>query len=264
MATRGSWIITGASSGFGRQLTERVLEQGGRVAAMSRNIDGLAALAEVHRGRLHRIVVDVRDVNSVKSGMHAAADALGHADVLVNNAGRGLFAGVEEASEEELLDVFETNVFGVVRVLRGALPLLRKSKRARVFQVSSAVGHASMPFAGLYAATKHAVEALSEALSGELASSGIEVCIVEPGYFATNFASSMAIGASLPHYEKERAATLQQWGAMPPGDARLVVDRILELADGGSMPARIAIGADALPWIESSLQRRLAQVRSRP
>jgi NAD(P)-dependent dehydrogenase (short-subunit alcohol dehydrogenase family) len=256
------WLITGASSGFGRLLAERVLERGARVAALARTIEPLHALAQRYPGRLECLSVDVRDQASVDAGVAAVSAAFGSIDVLVNNARRGLFAAVEEVSDETLRDIFETNVFGVVRLVRAAAPHLRRSGGGRIIQLSSAVGHATMPFAGLYAATKHAVEALSESLAGEMAPSGIKVSIVEPGYFATNFATSMAFSTPIAHCDGVRTAVMAQWNAMLPGDPAVVVQRILALADAAEPPLRSAVGADALPWIEGSLEQRLQQMRA--
>lgn len=256
----GVWLITGASSGFGRLLAERVARSGGRVAALSRNTAPLAELAAAYPGRLKSFAVDVRDPAAVDAGVSAAVEAFGAIDVLVNNAGRGLFAAVEEVSEEALLDVFDTNVFGMVRMLRATLPHLRRSARGRVIQVSSAVGHATMPCAGIYAATKHAVEALSESLAGELAGSGIRVCIVEPGYFATGFATSMSFATAMPEYEAARVEVMARWNAMAPADPSLVVERIVQLVEADEMPLRVPVGADAGPWMASSLRQRLDQI----
>jgi NADP-dependent 3-hydroxy acid dehydrogenase YdfG len=257
-----TWLITGASSGFGRLLAERVLARGERVAALARNIEPLRELARQYPDRLKCLSVDVREQASVDAGVAASFAAFRSIDVLVNNAGRGLFCAVEEASEATLRDIFETNVFGVVRLVRAALPHLRKSKRGRIIQISSAVGHACMPMAGLYAATKHAIEALSESLAGELASTGIKVAIVEPGYFATNFATSMVFSTPMPQYDGVRSAGMAQFGNMIPSNPELVVQAILALADADNPSLRTAVGDDALPWMESSLEQRLQQFRA--
>jgi NAD(P)-dependent dehydrogenase (short-subunit alcohol dehydrogenase family) len=257
-----SWLITGASSGFGRLLAEHALARGARVAALARTVEPLRELAQRYPDRLKCLPVDVRDDASVNAGVAASFAAFGSIDVLVNNAGRGLFCAVEEASDATLRDVFETNVFGVVRLVRAALPHLRRSKRGRIIQMSSAVGHATMPMFGLYAATKHAVEALSESLAGELVPTGIKVAIVEPGYFATNFATSMEFSAPIAVYDGVRSAVMSQFTSMVPGDPEVVVQRILALVDAEDPPLRTAVGSDALPWIQSSLEQRLMQIRA--
>lgn len=256
------WLITGASSGFGRLLAERALARGARVAALARTVEPLRELAQRYPDRLKCLSVDVRDDASVNAGVAASFAAFGSIDVLVNNAGRGLFCAVEEASDATLRDIFETNVFGVVRLVRAALPHLRRSKRGRIIQMSSAVGHTTMPMAGLYAATKHAVEALSESLAGELAPTGIKVAIMEPGYFATNFAASMEFSAPMAVYDSVRSAVMSQFTSMVPGDPGEVVQSILALVDGDDPPLRTAVGSDALPWIQHSLEQRLMQIRA--
>jgi NAD(P)-dependent dehydrogenase (short-subunit alcohol dehydrogenase family) len=256
-----AWLITGASSGFGLMLAERVLEHGGRVVALARNVAPLGDLERRHPGRLLCLAVDVRDHGAIDAGVATAVAAFGSVDVLVNNAGRGLFSALEEVSETALRDLFETNVFGVVRLVRATLPHLRRSARGRVIQISSAVGHATMPMGGLYAATKHAVEALSESLAGELAGTGVRVVIVEPGYFATNFAASMQFSAPLSPYDEVRKAVLAQFNSMPAGDPRLVVQRILDVVAAEDPPLRTAVGEDATHWILGSLEQRMAQVR---
>ncbi|MFM7459724.1 MAG: SDR family oxidoreductase [Burkholderiales bacterium] len=256
------WLITGASSGFGRLLAERALARGARVAALARTVEPLRELALRYPEHLKCLSVDVRDEASVNAGVAAVVAAFGGIDILINNAGRGLFCALEEASEATLRDVFETNVFGVVRLVRAALPHLRQSRRGRIIQMSSAVGHATMPMVGVYAATKHAVEALSESLAGELASTGIKVAIMEPGYFATNFAASMEFSAPMAVYDSVRSAVMPQFTSMVPGDPGEVVQSILALVDADDPPLRTAVGSDALPWIQHSLEQRLMQIRA--
>ncbi|MFM8820964.1 MAG: SDR family oxidoreductase [Phenylobacterium sp.] len=256
-----TWLITGASSGFGLMLTEAVLARGERVAALARTVSSLRGLEQRHPGRLLCLSADVRDRSSTDNAVAATGAAFGRIDVLVNNAGRGMFSAIEETSDDRLQDLFETNVFGVVRLVRAALPHLRNSHQGRVIQLSSAVGHATMPMGGLYAATKHAVEAISEALAGELAGTRVRVVIVEPGYFATNFATSMEFSAPLSNYGVVRDAVLAQFNDMPAGDPQEVVERILALADTENPPLRAAVGEDAVAWILSSLEQRSAQVR---
>ena len=175
------WLITGASSGFGRGVLERILAGGDRAVAVARTTGSLDALAGRYVGQLLVLRSDVRISADVDAAVAKAIERFGRIDILLNNAGHGLFGGIEEVTEADLQTVFETNVFGAMRLVRAVLPVMRAQGSGHIINISSAVGHASWPFGGAYAATKHALEALSEALQAEVAPLGIRVTVINPG-----------------------------------------------------------------------------------
>ena len=257
-----SWFITGASKGFGRDLALRALRAGNRVVGVARTTAALESLRAEFPDAFIGLTADVRDLAASSAALAEAERRLGGVDVLVNNAGRGIFGALEGTDPQTLLDLFQLNVVAPCHLIREALPLLRKSKQPRIVNLSSAVGHATMPFGGMYSATKHALEAISEALAGELAGQGIPVVIVEPGYFATEFANSMEWLPKLPHYEETRDAVASQFRAMKPGDPAAVVEAIWAAVSATTPPRRVPVGADAVPWIRQSLQARLQEIES--
>ena len=181
------WLITGASTGLGRVLAEQVLAGGGQVAATARKPEQLALLREKYGQNVFTQALDVTDEASVEDAVAAIEQHFGRIDVLVNNAGYGLVGAVEEAAEADIRQVFETNVFGLLRVTRAVLPGMRARRAGHILNLSSIGGLIASPGLGYYNATKFAVEALSESLTGELKPLGIRVTVVEPGPFRTDF-----------------------------------------------------------------------------
>jgi NAD(P)-dependent dehydrogenase (short-subunit alcohol dehydrogenase family) len=182
-----TWFITGASRGFGRIWAQAALKRGDRVTATARKLADVADLAERFGETVLPLALDVTDSAQVQQAVHQAYAHFGRLDVLVNNAGASLFAATEEASDEQIRGLFDANYFGMVRVLRAALPLLRKQGSGHILGVSSGLGIASLPMIGFYAATKWAVEALHESLAQEVKSFGIKVPLLEPDAYATDF-----------------------------------------------------------------------------
>ncbi|MCA6232005.1 MAG: SDR family oxidoreductase [Phenylobacterium sp.] len=254
------WFITGASSGFGRGVLERILDNGHRAVAMARNTGPLDALAKRHVDRLLVLTADVRVTADVEAAVAKAEQRFGRIDILLNNAGHGLFGGIEEVTEADLQNVFETNVFGAMRLVRAVLPVMRAQGSGHIINISSAVGHASWPFGGAYAATKHAIEALSEALQAEVAPLGIRVTVINPGYFGTGFAGSMPMAMANPAYQAMRDQVLSGFGAMAAGNPDKVVDAILDAARDAGAPFRHFVGDDGKAWARESLSARLQAV----
>ena len=185
-----TWFITGASRGFGRIWAEAALQRGDRVTATARKLADVADLAERFGDTVLPLALDVTDSAQVQQAVHQAYAHFGRLDVLVNNAGYSLFAATEEASDEQIRGLFDANYFGMVRVLRAALPLLRKQGSGHILGVSSGLGIAALPMIGFYSATKWAVEALHESLAPEVKAFGLKVTLVEPGAYATDFGKS--------------------------------------------------------------------------
>ena len=181
------WFITGASRGLGAEIARQALECGDSVSVTARDVRGVMARFEQYGSRVPMSELDVTKEEEVDRAVAATLDRFGRIDVLMNNAGRGLIGAVEEADAKEVLAAFDTNVFGMLAVARGVLPIMRRQCAGRVLNVSSIGGFAKAPGWGIYGATKFAVEGISEALHGELAPLGIDVLIVEPGSFRTDF-----------------------------------------------------------------------------
>jgi len=238
-----SAFITGCASGFGHGLAVRLLSEGWRVIASdAETLDGVLPRSE--RLECHRL--DVRDASQVT----AAAEAVGEVDLLVNNAGYALFGTQEEVDVEAVRDLFDVNVLGPVRVTRALLPALRRS-RGTIVQISSVAGRTAFPESGFYAATKHAVEALSESLFQEVCTFGVRVRVVEPGSFATRFLQRAAEVSPVPPASSPYAGLRDVWGDRktevlePPQDPALVVDAIVaSLADPAPF-LRVVVGPDA-------------------
>lgn len=245
------WFITGASSGLGQALAEAVLERGWRAAITSRNSNALNALASRYGERALALQLDVTDNASIERAVSAAEAKFGAIDVLVNNAGYGYLAAIEEGSDGEIRDQFETNVFGLVAVTKRVLPGMRARRQGHIFNVSSLGGLVAFAATGYYHATKFAVEALSESLSHEVKPLGIKVTIIEPGAFRTDWAgrSMVESGTIIEDYAetagKRRAATREASGRQP-GDPARAAKAIISAFEADEAPMRLLLGAAAL------------------
>lgn len=254
-ATGRVWLITGASSGFGRTLAEAALAAGDTVVATARRPAALDDLAAAHPERLVPVTADVTDTARAAQVVAEAVDRFGRIDVLVNNAGRGLIGAVEETSEAELRDLMELHFFGPAALIRAVLPHMRERKSGAIVQMSSMGGRLSFPGVGAYSATKFALEGLTEALRGEVAPFGIKTLIVEPGAFRTGFAGGAALQQSagvLPAYADTVGAVrtgLPDSDGKQPGDPVKAAAAILAALDAEETPLRLALGNDALDAI---------------
>ncbi|MCF3184120.1 SDR family NAD(P)-dependent oxidoreductase [Streptomyces polychromogenes] len=255
LATGRVWLITGASSGFGRTLAEAALAAGDTVVAAARRPAALDDLAAAHPERLVPVAADVTDTARAEGVVAETVDRFGRIDVLVNNAGRGLIGAVEETSDAELRDLMELHFFGPAALIRAALPHMRERKSGAIVQMSSMGGRLSFPGVGAYSATKFALEGLTEALRGELAPFGIKTLIVEPGAFRTGFAGGAALqqsAAVLPAYADTVGAVrtgLPDSDGKQPGDPVKAAAAILAALDAEETPLRLALGNDALDAI---------------
>ncbi|MEI9863075.1 MAG: oxidoreductase [Limisphaerales bacterium] len=242
------WFITGTSQGFGRELVRAALQRGDSVVATSRHPQTVLAAFPDAVNRLLAISLDLRDEKNISSIVEQSVAKYGRIDVLVNNAGHGLTGAVEEASDAEIMSVYETNVFGLMRVTRAILPHLRKQKSGHIVNLSSIGGLVGLPGWGIYNSTKFAVEGLSEALAVEVAPLGIGVTIVEPGPFRTDFlgGSLTATAKVLPDYKETagqtRAATSQRNGKQP-GDPALAADAIVKAVTSPKPPLHLLLGS---------------------
>lgn len=253
-----TWFITGASRGFGRIWTEAALSRGDRVAAAARRPEALKPLADAYGDRLLPLVLDVADRAAATAAVRQAAEAFGHLDVVVNNAGYGLFGMVEEATEEQARAQLDTNLLGPLWVTQAALPFLRARGSGHIVQVSSLGGLAAFPTLGLYNASKWALEGMSEALAQEVGPLGIHVTIVEPGPYGTDWSGSSAVHTEpIAAYEPVRAARRAGATARAPQDPQATADVILELVDTDEPPLRLFLGTYPYPVVEAAYRKRL-------
>jgi NAD(P)-dependent dehydrogenase (short-subunit alcohol dehydrogenase family) len=252
-----TWFITGASRGFGRVWAEAALQRGDRVTATARKLADVADLAERFGDTVLPLTLDVTDSAQVQQTVDRAYAHFGRLDVLVNNAGAGLFAATEEASDEQIRGLFDANYFGMVRVLRAALPLLRKQGSGHILGVSSGQGITAMPLIGFYSATKWAVEALHEALAQEVKAFGLKVTLVEPGAYATDLGRSSQIAEALEPYAEFRKQFLTQLAHVDHGDPKATGEAILKLVDAEKPPLRLGLGTTILPRARAVYAERL-------
>lgn len=247
-----TWFVTGTSRGLGAELVRQVLARGDNVAATTRSVERLLAELgdRIDTDRLLPLTVDLRDEAQVRQAVRRTTERFAGLDVVVNNAGYGFLAAVEETSDREVRDMLEVQVIGVWNVLRAALPVLREQRGGHIVNVSSVLGLTAVPGWALYCAGKFAVEGLSEALAAEVADFGIGVTVVEPGYFRTRFltAESLALPARrTEHYPAIREMTREHIALQgsqlgdPVKGAAAIIARVV--AGGG--PLRQLLGSDA-------------------
>ncbi|MFD0364613.1 SDR family NAD(P)-dependent oxidoreductase [Nocardia sp. GCM10030253] len=236
------WFITGSSRGLGRRFTEAALSRGDKVTATARNTDTLADLVATHGDAILPLTLDVTDKTAVTESVQRAHEHFGRLDVVVNNAGYGLFGMVEELTEDDVRAQFETNLFGTLWVIQATLPYLRDQGSGHIINVSSLLGLAAFPTTGGYTATKAAVEGLSDSLAQEVAAFGIKVTVVEPGPFGTEFNTSSAHSAPLSAYDSFRETVNASFATVPNPDPAGVGPALLKVVDAGAPPSRIFFG----------------------
>ena len=251
------WLITGCSTGFGRQLAKHVLERGYRTVVTARNPEQVGDLAV--EGDALVMKLDVTKQDQVDAAIKAAEDKFGRIDVLVNNAGIGYFAAVEESEEDQVRKMFEINVFGLGRMLRAALPGMRKRHKGFIVNFSSIGGLRSFPALGYYNATKFAVEGLSEALWQEVEPLGIKVMLVEPSGFRTDWAGRSANESK--QQIVDYAATAGAWrqnvravSGKQPGDPVRAVHAIVKAVESANPPHHLLLGNDAYEGATAKLE----------
>ena len=254
-----TWFITGASRGFGRIWAEAALMRGDQVTATARKLDDVADLTARFGDAVLPLALDVTNPEQVKQVVNQAYAHFGRLDVLLNNAGTSLFAATEEASDEEIRSLFDANYLGMVRVLRSALPLLRKQGSGHILGVSSGLGITALPLIGFYCATKWAVEALHESLAQEVKPFGIKVTLVEPGAYATDFGKSAEIADALEPYADFRKQFLTRLASVERGEPEATAEAVLKLVDTNDPPLRLGLGNSILPRAREAYRERLAE-----
>jgi NAD(P)-dependent dehydrogenase (short-subunit alcohol dehydrogenase family) len=252
------WFITGTSKGFGRVWAEAALARGDRVAATARDVKTLAGLTERYGDHIAAIALDVTDKAAVGVAIGEAHARFGRLDVVVNNAGYGLFGTIEEVSEAEARAQLETNLFGALWVTQAALPIMRAQGSGHIIQVSSIGGVNAFPTVGLYHASKWGLEGFSQSLAAEVAGFGINVTLVEPGGYATEWGGASAKRATeMPVYDGARAAIAAFRRNSVPGDPDATGPAILKVVDAEDPPLRIFFGSGGLPMTRAEYARRI-------
>ncbi|GAA1193590.1 SDR family NAD(P)-dependent oxidoreductase [Pseudonocardia alaniniphila] len=264
--TRRTWLITGATSGIGRSLAIAALERGDNVAMLARNSgDQARELAQRRPDQVLIVETDVRDEQSVRAAVERTVERYGRIDVVANNAGFGLFGAVEEATDAEARAVFDTNVFGVLNVLRSTLPVLREQHSGHILQSSSYLGQTAFAGVGLLAATKYAVEGIADALVDEVAPFGIKVTLVQPGLTATAFLANIDVAEPNPAYDHTVRKVQTSIGTLPPEAFNApdrVVTAIMAAVDSDRPPLRLATGSTAAQDMQAALEFRLSELDS--
>ncbi|MGA7779557.1 MAG: oxidoreductase [Paraburkholderia sp.] len=245
------WLITGCSTGFGRELAKLVLARGWRAVVTARDASKVADIVEGHEDRALVLPLDVTQRAQIDTAVAQATERFGRIDVLVNNAGYGYLAAIEEGEDSAVRDMFETNVFGLIDMTKAVLPLMRKQRNGLIVNVSSIGGISSFAATGYYHGTKYAVEGISESLALEVKPLGIDVMLVEPGPFRTNWAgpsikqSATIIDDYAPTAGERRKQTAARSGNQA-GDPVRGAQAIIDAALADSTPLHLLLGKAAL------------------
>jgi NAD(P)-dependent dehydrogenase (short-subunit alcohol dehydrogenase family) len=258
-----TWLITGVSSGFGRELSTRLLDRGDRVVGTVRDPGRVADLAERHPEMFRVEILDVTDGKAVREVVDRSFAELGRVDVVVSNAGYGLFGAAEELSDAQVDHIIATNLTGSIQLIRSALPHLRAQGGGRIIQLSTYGGQVAFAGNSLYHATKWGIEGFCEAVAQEVAPFGIGVTIVEPGGARTEFRyGSAQVADLLPAYDDTPAHAFQRMldpaNGLAPGDPARMAARIIESADTEPAPLRMMLGSQALDTTLATLRARIA------
>ena len=256
-----TWFITGTSKGFGRVWAEAALARGDQVIATARHEQSIADLNERYPKTALTLALDVTNHAAVTKAVSAGFDHFGRIDVVINNAGYGLFGAVEEVSEQQARQQIETNLFGALWVTQAALPIMRAQHSGHIIQISSIGGIVAFGGIGLYNASKWGLEGFSQSLSQEVAAFGINVTLVEPGAFGTDWGTTSAVHAAPnPAYQPLRDAMAASSAShTTTGDPKATGDVMLKLVDMAEPPLRLMLGDGVIDMAHAEYQQRLAQ-----
>jgi NAD(P)-dependent dehydrogenase (short-subunit alcohol dehydrogenase family) len=261
-----TWLITGCSRGLGRALAEAVLQSGDRLVATARNPEALADLVAVGGDRVITVALDVTDEAAAEDAVSTAVRRFGRLDVVVNNAGYGNIAPIEDTSIDTFRAQIETNLFGTIIVTKAAIPLFREQRAGRFIQISSIGGRFGATGRGPYSAAKFGVEGFSEVLATEMKPLGVHVTIVEPGGFRTDFAGSsthIAEGNAAYAETVGRTAAFQRsYNGNQPGDPARAARAILDLSSREDPPLRLVLGSDVYAGVERAEEAKLTELRA--
>ncbi len=262
------WFITGCSTGFGRDLARLVLDRGWRAVVTARDAARVADLVEGHGDRALALALDVTDAPGVTRAVAAAEDRFGRIDVLVNNAGYGYQASVEEGQEDAIRAQFDTNVFGLFALTRAVLPGMRTRRQGHIVNFTSVAGLVGFPGSGYYAASKHAVEGWSDSLAAEVGPLDIAVTCVEPGPFRTDWAgrSLQQTPVTIVDYADTAGARLDStrgYSGEQPGDPVRAGEAIIAVTEEPNPPRHLVLGQFGYDAVTGKLKERLAEIESR-
>jgi NAD(P)-dependent dehydrogenase (short-subunit alcohol dehydrogenase family) len=261
------WFITGCSTGLGRELARAVLERGWRVVVTARDPASVADLAERHRSQALVLKLDVARPDDVKAAIADATETFGHIDVLVNNAGYGYMSTVEEGDDDEVRALFETNFFGAANLIKTVMPMMRSRRSGHIINITSVRGMSGSAGSGYYAATKFALEGITESLRREAAEFGIRVTAVEPGAFRTDWAgrslkrASHAIDAYSSSADKHHAEIAKRDGRQP-GDPVRAAHALIELVQSEQPPGHLVLGRAGLDIVRAKLDALSAELNT--
>jgi NAD(P)-dependent dehydrogenase (short-subunit alcohol dehydrogenase family) len=262
------WFITGAGRGIGAHTVKAALQAGHRVVATARSLEQLrSAHADAPQERLALAALDLTDRAQIDAAVQAALERFGRIDVLVNNAGYGLLGNFEEVQDEAIERQFATNVFGLMHVMRAVLPVMRRQRSGRVFNLSSIAGTIGFQGASVYCASKFAVEGLSASIAMEVERFGITVTLVEPGFFRTDFLEPTSVSyaaATIGDYADGGGVkdVYEAYNGRQAGDPARLGTVLVELAAMPSPPKHFLAGSDAVGMATGSLQGRLDEIRA--
>jgi len=259
-----TWLITGVGSGFGRHLTDQLLKRGDRVVGTVRSMAKVADLIERFPDAFRGEVLDVTDTPAIREVVERSFGQVGRIDVVISNAGYGLFGAAEELSDEQIDHMIATNLVGSIQLIRAVLPHLRAQGGGRIIQISSYGGQVAFPGNSMYHATKWGIEGFVESVAQEVASFGIGMTIVEPGGARTEFRyGSAQVAKLLPVYDGTPAHSFLRMldpksGGLAPGDPARMAARIIESVDVEPAPLRMVLGSQALQSTLTTLRKRIA------
>ena len=254
------WLITGCSTGFGRALATYVLSQGYCAAVAARNTVDVQDIIEGYNDSSIAIKLDVTKPEEIKDAVKKTMEKFGRIDVLVNNAGIGYFAAIEESEDVAVRNMFEVNVFGLAKMIQEVLPILRAQKSGHIVNIASIGGLVGFPAVGFYNATKFAVDGLSEALSKEVADLGIKVTIVAPSGFRTDWAGRSANNSPIEIEDYSTTAgknkgSIRQSSGNQPGDPERAAQAIVKAVEAEKSPLRLLLGAGALRGARNKIEQ---------
>ena len=258
-----TWFITGVSSGFGRQITGQLLQRGDRVVGTVRDTSKVTDLIERFPDAFYAEVLDVTDTRAIREVVERSFAQLGRIDVIISNAGYGLFGAAEELTDKQVEHIVATNLVGPIQLIRAVLPHLRTQGGGRIIQISSYGGQVAFPGNSMYHATKWGIEGFVESVAQEVASFGIGMTIVEPGGARTEFRyGSARVAELMPIYDETPAHSflrmLDPKNGLAPGDPARMAARIIESVDVKPAPLRMVLGSQALQSTLTTLRKRIA------
>ena len=254
------WLITGCSTGFGRELAKYTIEQGNRVAVGSRKVEDVQDIIAGNESNAIAVELDVTKPEQIKAAVQQTINRFGRIDVLVNNAGIGYFGAIEESEDEEVRRMFEINVFGLAKMTQEVLPFMRKQHSGHIVNIASIGGLVSFPAVGFYNATKYAVDGLSESLAKETAQLGIKVTIVAPSGFRTDWAGRSANDSKIKIDDYHNTAGANQqairgYSGNQPGDPVRAAIAIVKAVESENPPLRLLLGQAALKGARNKLEQ---------